>query len=75
MRRAILLLSVALCGCGAGSRTDFPHALTGPDGEVILLDDVSDILSDPALSDDEKREALRTLGLEDERLIDALIEA
>lgn len=69
------LLALALCGCGLSSRTDFPNALTGPGGEVILFDDVSDILNDSGLSDNEKREALRTLGLEDERLIDALIEA
>lgn len=69
------IVTLALCGCGAGSRTDFPNALTGPDGEVILFDDVRTILNDTDLSVDEKREALRTLGLEDERLIEALLEA
>ncbi len=64
----------ALFGCGVPAQTDFPNALTGPNGEAILFDDVSDILSDSELSDDEKREALRTLGLEDEKLIDALVE-
>ena len=76
MRLAVVALSAfALCGCGVPARTDFPNALTGPDGEVILFDDVSSILNDLDLSDDEKRDALRVLGLEDERLIDALIEA
>jgi hypothetical protein len=65
----------ALGGCGIPAQTDFPNALTGPDGEAILFDDVSEILSDPDLTDDEKRDALRLLGLEDEKLIDALIAA
>ena len=69
------LATFALCGCGVPARTDFPNAITGPNGEAILFDDVSDILADPDLSVDEKREALRELGLEDERLIDALVEA
>ncbi len=55
--------------------TEFPDALTNSNGEVISLDDVSNITSDPSLSDDEKRDALRALGIEDERLIDALIAA
>jgi hypothetical protein len=67
--------AIALCGCGSPPQTDFPNALTGPDGEVILFDDVSSIINDADLSDDEKRDALRALGLEDEKLIDALIEA
>ena len=68
------LATFAFCGCGVPARIDFPNALTGPNGEAILFDDVSNILSDPDLSDDEKRDALRVLGLEDEKLIDALVE-
>jgi len=66
---------VALGGCGSAPQTDFPAALRGPDGEVILFDDVSAILGNDDLTEDEKRNALRELGLEDERLIDALLEA
>ena len=74
--RSILLAgSLLLAGCGAAPRTDFPNALTNQDGQVILFDDVGEILSNPELSDDQKRQALRDLGLEDERLIDALLEA
>ena len=76
MRLTLLALAtIALCGCTVPAQTDFPNAITGPNGEVILFDDVRAILSDPDLSDDEKRDALRTLGLEDEQLIDALIAA
>ena len=76
-RRRLLsnLVALVLSGCGTASQTDFPNALRNSDGEVILFDDVSAILSDTDLSDDEKRSALRALGLEDERLIDALLEA
>ena len=70
------LLAAALAGgCGWPQRTDFPNALTGPDGQPIVFDDVRDVLTNDDLSDEEKREALRELGIEDERLIDALIEA
>lgn len=80
MRAASLILCLALSiiappGCGVTAKTEFPNALTGPDGQPILFDDVSDILTDTELSDDEKREALRELGIEDENLIDALIDA
>lgn len=80
MRNAILFafisaLIISASGCGVAARTDFPNALRDAEGNVILFDDVRDILNDTNLSDDEKRTALRELGLEDERLIDALIEA
>lgn len=60
-------------GCGVPTTTSFPHALTNEDGETILLEDVEEIVEDNELSDDDKREALRDLGLEDEKLIDALL--
>lgn len=74
---ATIVLAGAAClgGCGASPQTDYPNALRGPDGDVILFDDVSAVLTDDELTEDQKRQALRDLGLEDERLIEALIEA
>lgn len=71
----LLFAGLALGGCGQAPQTEFPHALRGPDGEVILFDDVRAILNDADLDAEAKRAALRELGLEDERLIDALIDA
>lgn len=70
-----LLVTSHLIGCGTVSNTNYPSALTAPDGNPILFDDVSRIITDEDLSEDEKRDALRELGIEDERLIDALLEA
>lgn len=80
MRSALVLLCLALLcvapsGCGVTGPTEYPNALTNSDGEPIYFDDISDILSDTDLSDDEMKEALRDLGIEDEDLIDALVDS
>jgi len=62
----------AVGGCGLPP-SSYPHALTNEQGQPILLDDVTDVLDDDSLSDGEKRDALRDLGIEDEKLIDALV--
>ena len=69
--RAVLL--VGLAGCGSLAPTMFPNQLVGADGRPIVLDDVETIVNDTGLSDDQKREQLRELGIEDEELIDALL--
>jgi predicted small lipoprotein YifL len=69
--RAVLLAGLA--GCGSGAPTTFPHQLVAADGRPIVLDEVETIVNDTALSEDEKREQLRELGIEDEELIDALL--
>lgn len=63
----------AFPGCGVPTPTSFPHALTNEAGEPILLEEVEEIVTDSQLSDAEKRSALRELGIEDEKLIDALL--
>jgi hypothetical protein len=73
LRSILMLAAMILLGCGAAAITEFPDALTAPDGQPILLDDVDAILDDDNLSDAEKREQLRELGIEDEKLIDALL--
>jgi hypothetical protein len=59
-------------GCGVPP-AEFPHSVIGVDGEPILLDDIEAIVNDADLTDEEKRDELRALGLEDEKLIDALL--
>jgi len=60
-------------GCGRPPSTDFPNRLVGADGQEITLDDITAITDDPDLSTDEKRQALRDLGIEDEQLIDVFL--
>lgn len=65
----------SLTGCGilTYQRTEFPDQLVGANGEDILLDDLNDILNDPNLDAEGKRQALRDLGIEDEDLLDAIL--
>jgi len=63
-------------GCGVlnTQRALFPFRAVGNEGQGILLDDVEDIVDNPRLSEEEKRQALRDdLGIRDEQLIDALL--
>ncbi|MCO6437429.1 MAG: hypothetical protein J5J06_10110 [Phycisphaerae bacterium] len=70
----MLLAGIQLPGCGTAYVADYPNALTSADGRVIVLGDVQAIVDDGSLSESEKREALRGLGIEDEQIIDALLE-
>jgi hypothetical protein len=63
----------ALASCGAPPAIDYPNVIRTPEGRPIVLENISAIVDDPDLSDDEKREALRELGIEDEELIDAFL--
>ena len=69
----VLLFASAGCEVLTFERTDFPEAFVGADGQVILWDMVLETLTDGTLSEDDKRNTLRDLGIEDEDLIDALI--
>ena len=64
---------VLVAGCGINVTTNFPHRLIGADGQPFVLEDLEEIANDPNLTDDEKREQFRELGIEDEELIDALL--
>ncbi len=72
---AILLFLIAFIpsGCGVVASTAYPNALIGADGEQIFLDEIEDIVNNTYLMDDDKREQLRNLGIEDEALIDILL--
>ncbi len=80
MRSRIVILGLSLAvplggvGCGSTIPKTYAHAIVGADGQPIVLNDVRDIVNDPDLNDEEKRQALRVLGLEDEILIGALLE-
>lgn len=63
-----------VCGCGNAVTIDYPNRLTGADGQLFVLDDLRKIAADDDLSDEQKAEALRELGIEDEKLIAALLE-
>ena len=74
--RCVVALGLVLslpAGCGSGVSTIFPHQLLAADGHAILLDDVKVIVNNTDLTDDDKRAQLRDLGLDDEKLIDALL--
>lgn len=68
-----LLLTIAGCGTLVVD-TDYPNRLVDAAGRTIFLDDVEAIVNNPELTDDQRREQLRALGLQDEELIDALLQ-
>ncbi|MCH8199067.1 MAG: hypothetical protein IIA54_03235 [Chloroflexi bacterium] len=70
-----IVAGAALFGgsCGAVNITEFPNAVIGSAGQRLLLEDIEAIVSDVTLTDDQKRAGLRDLGLEDEKLIEALL--
>ena len=65
---------VSLLGCGVNPAVEFPNALLGADGEPLMLEELEDVANDPDLTAEEKRETFRDLGIEDEKLIDALLD-
>jgi len=70
-----ILCSVASLtwSCGVSVPSDFANRLIGSGGELVVAEDVDAIVQDVGLTNDEKRAALRDLGIEDEELIDALL--
>jgi len=75
-QRGIIGLSVfawLCCGCGNAVQIDFPNRLIGADGQLVVLEDIEEIAQDPDLTDDQRRQRLRDLGIEDEELIEALL--
>ena len=72
---ALGLTLLVQVGCGAftARKGDFANAETGENGQIYVLDDLKAIANDEDLTEDEKRDAFRELGIEDEDLIDALL--
>lgn len=77
MRRLVVVLALlaAAGGCGTLStaRTLFPEHVIDAAGSPLYLEDLRAIVDDADLLDDEKADALRELGLENEEIIDAII--
>lgn len=71
---AALLLGAAGCDAVSFRKPDLTTAETGENGQVYVLDDLRDIATDPNLTDIQKRDAFRALGIKDEDLIDALLQ-
>jgi hypothetical protein len=63
------LAAVAMMGC----QPPLPDVLVDENGNTIRLSSITPVLANDDLSDDQKRQALRDLGITDEELIDALL--
>ncbi|UCF33245.1 MAG: hypothetical protein JSV78_13020 [Phycisphaerales bacterium] len=73
---AILCIAGTLLGCGSSimNPLSLPNRLYGKDGQVFYLDDLEDIANDPTLTEEQKKQAFRDLGIQDERLVEALLD-
>ncbi len=76
-RHVCVFVAVALCGvlptgCRSGV-TDFPNRLVGAGGQLFTVQDLEAIAADTTLTETQKRQAFRDLGIEDEKLISALL--
>ena len=69
---SVILLS-GLSACGTSVATTFPNQLVGADGQEFTVEALESIVNDPDLDDNSKRDAFRELGIEDEKLIEALL--
>ena len=67
-------ISLALGSCGTSITADVTNQIIGADGQPLVLDDLTKIANDASLSVEQKRQAFRELGIEDEKLIDALLD-
>jgi len=59
-------------GCQSGT-VEYANRLIGADGQLFTVEDLEAIAHDNTLSEEEKRQAFRDLGIEDEELIQALL--
>lgn len=67
------VLAVLLLLLPAGCPAPNPFAVRGPNGEIIRREYIDPIINDADLTDEEKRQALRDIGITDEGLIEFLI--
>ena len=71
---SIALGAIVAGGCGTVASTDFSNRLVGADGQLFVLEDLEEIAKDPDADEEEKRDLFREMGIEDEKLIDALLD-
>ncbi len=76
LRTAIgcIFLGLTVSGCGVNNSPTLSNRVVGSEGQLFTLDELQVIASDSTLSELEKREAFRELGIEDEKIIDALLQ-
>ena len=67
------LVSQTGCGVLAARQTEFANQAETTTGRKLFVEDIEEIVNDPDLSAEEKEQALRDLGIEDEDLIGALL--
>lgn len=70
---ALALSFVVVAGCGLEAKDLFANRLLGAQGQQFVVEDLEAIAHDATLTADEKRQQFRDLGIEDEKLIDALL--
>ncbi len=71
---AILAVSLAVvAGCGLTGNEVFANRVVGTDGQQFVVEDLEAIASDASLTSEEKKQQFRDLGIEDEKLINALL--
>lgn len=71
----VTLLAIPSClaaGCRSGV-VEYANRLIGAQEQLFSVEDLEAIANDADLTDDEKRQAFRDLGIEDEELIGALL--
>ncbi|MCC7293960.1 MAG: hypothetical protein IT449_18015 [Phycisphaerales bacterium] len=71
----VALLMISGCGLRASNEQAARYRELGADGEVLVLDDLLAVAGDPDLTDDQKRNEMRRMGLVDEDVIEALLAA
>jgi hypothetical protein len=75
MKRSIIAIAFAAFITFAGMACQPPYnfVVIGADGQTIRQSSINAIVQDSTLTDDQKRQALRDLGITDENLIDFLV--
>ncbi len=62
------------CVIGIPQGNQFPDAIRANDGSIILREDLEEIANDEDLTEEDKRQAIIDLGIEDPDLIEAILE-
>jgi len=79
MKMSRWIISAVLAGpislAGLGCQPPYSFVITGADDAAIRQSAIDSIVQDTTLTDDQKRQALRDLGITDENLIDVLIQS
>lgn len=70
----LVCLAVSHFACVSTTQDDFPNRLVGANGQLFTVEDLEMIANDAQLTEEEKRAQFRALGIEDEKLIEALLD-